>query len=808
MILIQMIFASISVLKDAASSAIYGAKAANGVILITTKRGSNKGFSVDYDGYYGIQTPASLPELIGAEDYLNLVNEAFVNAGMLPKYSDEYIQNTLNETDPYNYPYTNFFEELFNPAPVWNHSLNIRGGSENARVAFSFNHLDQDGMLKNVNSKRNGFRLNTDFDLNKKITLSINASFNTRTNKQPNKLNDAIANIVGTSPATVLKYPNGAYGLNKDNKSALAALEVGGMNEFTSSRLNLQTGIEWNIVDELRLKGNLSYKEYNSKNKEFKAEYFFYSPEDKEDIVAQWTPSQIWQNHWISKEIVARLLVDYKKELNGHSFYLLGGFELTDYNASYIAGSRKNVYSNDFQELNMGDVEGMENYGYTEGSGLLSYLGRFNYSFKDRYLFEANVRYDGSSRFAEGHKWGFFPSFSAGWVISNESFMESVDFVSNLKLRASWGQLGNQNIGLYRFTSTVYSNYGYNFNDTEVSGYSQVYYANSDITWETSEMTNIGIDFSLLNNKIEVTADWFKKDTKDVLLVLPISPIVGLSPSEINAGVITNTGWELSITHKNKIKDFFYSVGFNISDVKNELTDFAQSEPSIGGWTILKEGEPVYALYGYKSDGLFQSQEEIDAHATQPNQQDLRPGDIKLVDLNGDGEINDDDRTVIGSTIPRYTIGANINVEYKGFDFSAVFQGVLKAENYFYGEINEGPNYEVFSTPRVLDRWTPENPGATFPRLEASTNKNNYLYNDFWIRDASYIRLKNIQLGYSIPENIVNKVKLKRTRMYVGITNLFTISKVDAGIDPETYDGRFTAYPPVRTFTFGLQIGL
>ena len=799
---------SISVLKDAASAAIYGAKAANGVILITTKRGQKGGFNVDYNGYYGVQTPATLPELVGPYDYLTLVNEAYVNAGLDKKYSDEYIEKTVSGVDPIKYPYTNYFEELFNPAGMWNHSLSVSGGNDVARTAISFNRLNQDGMLHAVNSKRANFRMNTDFNLAEHFVLHTNVYYNRRDNTQPNRLSGALGAMVGTSPATVMKYPNGTYGLNKDNYSALAALEVGGTNESHDATMNLQSGFDWQAFKGFNLKFNFSYKDINNRFKNFEAEYDFVDPNNPDNIITSWQPSRLTVGKWSTQEINGRILGDYTKDIGNHHIYALGGMEIIDSRSEYIEGKRNNIYSNELVELNTGDVEGMENRGYSEGWGLWSYIGRVNYSYADRYMFEMNFRYDGSSRFAEGHRWGFFPSFSAGWNIAREDFMSSVDWVNNLKIRGSWGQLGNQNIGLYRFTSTVYSDFPYDFNDRLVSGYSQRYYANTDITWETSEMLDIGIDASFFNNRLDITADWYKKYTKDVLLTLPISYMTGLEASEINAGRVKNVGWEVSVTHKNTVGGFFYSVGFNISDVKNTLDDFAGREPSISGWTILKEGEPLYAFYGYENEGLFQSQEEIDNHATQPNQQDLKPGDIKLKDQNGDGEINDDDRVVIGSDIPRYTVGANINMRFKGFDLAAVLQGVLKAQNYFYGELDEGPNFEVFTTPRVLDRWTPENRDASFPRLEAFTNKNNYLYNDFWLRDSHYIRMKNLQIGYTMSEELVKKAMLRKVRFYVGVTNLFTITPVDPGIDPETYSGRWNSYPPVRTWSFGLQVGL
>ena len=800
---------SISVLKDAASAAIYGAKAANGVILVTTKRGKKGGFQVDYSGYYGLQTPADLPELVSAYDYLTLVNEAYVNAGLDRKYSDEYIQKTVEGVDPIEYPYTNYFEELFHNAGMWSNSLSVTGGNETARTAISFSRLNQKGMLENVNSKRTNFRMNNDFTLSKKIIVHTNTYYNRRDNHQPNQLNGALSAMVGTSPASVMQYPNGAYGLNKDNYSALAALQVSGTNEQHNSILNLQAGVDWNAFTGFNLKGNFSYKEIHDNFKNYKAEYDFVDPYNPDVIITSWEPSSLTVGKWTTQEIDGRILADYTKDIEEHHIYVLVGMEIIDSRSDYLEGRRNDIYSDELVELNTGDVEGMENAGYSEGWGLWSYMGRVNYNYGQRYMLEINFRYDGSSRFAEGHKWGFFPSFSAGWNIARESFMSSVEWLNDLKLRGSWGQLGNQDIGLYRYTSTVYADFPYDFSNRLVNGYSQKYFANKDITWETSEMLDIGVDVAFFNNKLQLTADWYKKYTKDVLLVLPISYMTGLEPSEVNAGRVKNVGWETSISYKNTSGKLYYSVGFNISDVKNTLDDFAGRDPSISGWNILEEGQPLYAFYGYVNDDLFQSQEEIDNHATQPNQQDLKPGDIKLRDLNGDGLINDEDRTVIGSDIPHYTIGANLTMRIKGFDLNAVLQGVLRSENYFYGEINEGPNYEVFTTPRVLGRWTPEHRyNTTFPRLEAFTNKNNYLYSDYWIRDSHYIRLKNLQIGYSMPESLIGKAKFKKVRFYLGVTNLFTISPVDPGIDPETYAGRWNSYPPVRTWSFGLQVGL
>ncbi|WP_185968925.1 SusC/RagA family TonB-linked outer membrane protein [Carboxylicivirga sp. M1479] len=797
---------SVSVLKDAASSSIYGSRAANGVILITTKRGKEGDFKVTYDGHMGWQTPATLPESVSAADYLMLVNEAKVNAGLQPKYSQDYIDKTVSGSDPVNYPYTNLFEELYETAPMHNHALRVSGGTEKARISLSMNYLDQDGMLKNINTKRYGLRLNTDFIVNDRLNIRSDISFNRRDNNKPTRVDETISNIVGTSPVFLSKYPNGLYGLNKDNKSPLAALEVGGDTEEVSELLNMKVGFDYKIMSGLKWTTDLSYKSLSDRNHRFKAEYQFYDPFDEERLATQWFPSELIDNRWMEKETNFRSLLNYNKTVGSHGFKALAGFEAIEHDAYLLEGARKNIYSPDYAELNTGDAETKDNRGYREDWALVSYFGRVNYDYNQKYLVEANFRYDGSSRFAEGNKWGFFPSFSAGWRLSEEDFLSGTDFLDNLKLRASWGELGNQDIGYYKFTSPVFSGYDYSFNDKEATGYSQWYYANEDISWETTQILDIGFDVTLWQGKLGVVADWFQKDTHDVLMTLPISTMVGLAPAESNVGNIRNTGWEVSITHQNRIGEFNYGVGFNLSDIKNEVVSLAGQEAVINGWNILQEGEAVWALYGYKSDGLFQSQQEIDNAPQQPNHADLKPGDIKLVDTSGDGTIDDEDRQIIGSDIPRYTYSIDLNMSYKGFDLTALFQGVAQAENYFYGAPNEGPNFEIFTTTRALDRWTPDNTNATFPRLEDASNKNNYLYNDFWIRDASYFRMKNLQIGYSFNQSVLEKIQIERLRLYVGGTNLFTITDVESGLDPETYDGRPSYYPPVSTYIVGMQV--
>lgn len=799
---------SISVLKDAASASIYGSRAANGVILVTTKRGNNGPMKISYNGYVGFQQAATLPEQIGAQDYLTLVNEALVNAGLPEKFDQDYINRTVAGNDPENYPYVNVYEEMLGgTAPISNHQLRLSGGNDFATLAMSVNRMNQEGLLPNVDTDRTGVRVNSNIKLAPKLNLKLDTWYNQRNSQNPYGLWTGIRAMAGTAPTTVLRYKNGAYGLNKDNNNALAQMNESGLKKYKTETIYLRGAMDYEIINGLKATVDFSYKGINQFNTEHQASYDFQDPNDLTQIAHSWENSSIKNISDRVAETNLQAFLDYTKTFGDHDIHLLGGFSQIENVRDRFEASRQDLYSNDLPQLNLGDIESASNLGFQEDWALRSYFGRVNYMFKNRYLLEGNIRYDGSSRFAEGNKWGVFPSVSAGWIVSEESFLQGVNAITNLKLRASWGQLGNQNIGLYKFTSSVQSGYNYTFNDNLVNGYSQVSYANTDISWETTEILDFGLDFSVLNGKVAVEADWFRKDTKDILLTLPISYLVGLQASEINAGQVRNTGWEAKVTYRDQIGGLKYSVGVNFSDVKNELVDFGGKEALVhDSWYIYEEGESIGALYGYKTDGLFQTQGEIDNHALQPNHAQLKPGDIKMVDVNNDDIIDDEDRVVMGNTIPRYSYGINLNAEFKGFDLAVFFQGVGKVDNYFYGAPNEGPNFEIFSTERVLDRWTPDNPDASYPRLEAANNKNNAHYNDFWVRDASYFRLKNLQIGYTIPATLTDRVKVERLRIYVGGTNLFTITDVESGLDPETYDGRPNYYPPLKIYSMGINL--
>jgi TonB-linked SusC/RagA family outer membrane protein len=427
-------------------------------------------------------------------------------------------------------------------------------------------------------------------------------------------------------------------------------------------------------------------------------------------------------------------------------------------------------------------------------------------------LLEANIRTDGSSRFAQGNKWGVFPSVSAGWRLSEEAFLKDISFINNLKLRASWGQTGNERIGEFLYLSQ-YGTENVIMNGQIVSGVRQSQMPNQAITWETAELTDIGLDFAFLGNSIFGELDYYSKDTKDILLNLAIPQFIGLSAPPQNAGIVRNSGVEVMLGYRKTEGNFTFSVSGNLAYNNNQWVDRAGDDANISGWTIQKEGSPLNAFYIYQADRLFANDQELSEYqakyAADPRGMSvLKAGDVRLVDTNGDNTINPDDRQIFHPNIPNFTYGLTFNAEYKGFDLSVFFQGTSGANRMFNGEWYEGPSYETFAGLHFRDRWTIENQNgnASIPRLTAADSKNINTYNTFFLKDVSYLRLKNVQLGYTIPSGITNKIKLDRVRLYISGSNLLTFSGLDQGLDPENNSGRPTDFPLLKIINLGLNI--
>ena len=496
-------------------------------------------------------------------------------------------------------------------------------------------------------------------------------------------------------------------------------------------------------------------------------------------------------------EVNLQAYLDYNKTFGKHAISgLLGYSQIYNQYTSLYAYRKDLPVTNTLDQINAGSETGQQTSGNETEHALRSGFARLNYVYNDRYLFEANVRYDGSSRFPKNNRFGAFPSFSLGWRISEEDFFKA-DWVNNLKLRASWGLLGNQEIGNYAFYDTYVFGYNYSFGGTKVQTMSIASpMANKNIAWEKTEQFNVGVDGAFFNNKLTATLDVFRKDTREILLNLPVMYMLGVSAPMQNAGAVRNTGFELQLGHNNRINDFQYSATANISYVKNEITDLKGADTP--GQSV---GDPLSAYFGYVCEGIFRTQSDIDNHADQSAFGKPVLGDLMYKDVNGDKVVNSDDRVILGSSFPKWNVGLNLSASYKGFDISALLQGAVDVKamtpsTVAYAFYNGGKVAE-----KHLDRWSESNPNGSMPRLSMS-NSSNKQTSSFWVTDASYLKMRNVQLGYTINPNFLKKYSISRLRVYCSIDNLFTITSFE-GTDPEATGN---VHPLTRSYTFGLNL--
>jgi TonB-linked SusC/RagA family outer membrane protein len=799
---------SISVLKDAASASIYGSRAANGVILVTTKRGKKDKISVSYDAYVGWQKPTNLPDMVGAIDHMLLTNEAYTNIGSSPLYSEAYIQEYKDnmKTNPDKYPDTDWYDLLLTGSGfMQNHFLTMSGGTQKARVIASLGYLDQAGIMPNTNFSRYTIRVNSDLEISKSLSAQVDAHIKQAITKVPSRGTGDAIHWAGRIPANqAARLSGGQWGEGWNGDNPVAFTNDGGVKRTEAPSATFNLMLKYKPTSWLYMDVAYSPNYYQSNNSTYNKKVQTYSWNGNLSYASpQKSSLTVDHNRYLKNNL--RSTVNVEKTAGSHYFKLLAGYQQEDYREDGLKGYREIFNFEDYDYLNSGGEENQKSYGGASEWALQSFFGRLNYSFRDRYLFEANYRYDGSSRFAKGHRWGGFPSFSAGWRISEEDFFESLkNQISNLKIRASWGQLGNQNIGTYPSSSVVNLAPSYIFNNTVTNGAGITNLANTEISWETTTASNLGVDMTLFG-KLNFVAEYYYKVTKDILLELDVPKIIGLNAPYQNAGKVENRGWDLGVSYSNWEGEFKYEVGFNISDVKNKVLDLKGiSETSI---TANREGYEMYSIYGLEADGYISSK-DYDAngkylHAKQFG--NFAPGDIKYIDQNNDSIIDVNDYKVLGGTIPRFTYGLSVNTSYKNVDFSFLIQGVGKANGLIY---NQGimPFYEGGTVQEQhKDRWTPDNQNATFPRL-AFNQTNNTKISSFWMKDASYMRLKNIQLGYSIPKNVISKARIESLRIYVSGQNLLTLDNFWDGYDVEAAVGTGGYYPQQKTYCIGLDV--
>lgn len=806
---------SISVLKDAASASIYGSRAAHGVILVTTKKGKVGKMKLSYNGYIGFQDLAIRPKQVGAREYMNLVNEASKNAGKSPLYSEDVIAATERGDDPFNYPYVNYVDEVYKKTYITQHTVTVSGGNENGRLFTSFDYLDQPGLIKNTEFKRYNFRMNADLKIGNMLRLSSDISYRHSNRLWSSQLGDAQYHAFSMKPTTPVRYEDGRYTIDDQlqNPVANSDIDVAGRNDFQTDNILGQAKAEFEPLKNLIFTGVVALNGYWDRNKIHNKNYKFYNANN--EYINQWNPQNSVSDTRNNKyELTLRFLANYNTTIRKkHSLYFLYGMEQISFRNYYSHAERRDLVSDALPDVSLGSANNQFSYGYPTLRGINSFFGRINYGYKEKYLFEANLRTDGSSRFAKGSKWGVFPSISGAWRLSEESFMKSIDFISNLKLRASWGRTGNENIGEFLYIPQ-FGTEDVVMNGSLVTAVRQSQMANPEVTWETVEQSNIGLDFAFFDNRLFGELDIYSKDTKDILINLAIPQFIGLSAPPQNAGIVRNSGFEAMLGYRKNAGEFQFSTILNIAYNKNRWIDRGGDEANIDEWNIEKVGYGLNSFYIYQADGLIANEKELADYKTKYKSDPrglaiLKPGDVKLVDVNNDGTIDPEDRQIFTGNFPKFTFGLNLNAEYKNFDLSILLQGIAGANRFLFGNLYEGPAFEDFTGIHFRDRWTEENQNgkASIPRLESADNKNiRGAYNSFYLKNITYLRLKNLQIGYTLPKSIVDKLMVDNLRVYLSGSNLLTFSGLFQGEDPEMSTGLPTNFPPTKIVNFGVNI--
>jgi TonB-linked SusC/RagA family outer membrane protein len=807
----QSLIESISILKDAASSAIYGSRAANGVILVTTKRGQTDQFSATYNGSVGWQQPTNLPKIVDAFDFMGMQDIAYINSGATPIYGETRINEWRNNylTNPDYYPNTDWQEETLKHAGFENsHNFTMSGGTNKIKALLALGRIDQNGFISNTGYVRNTIRLNTDLQISKHLKAKADLHVKQAKFTEPAKGTEYIIHWMNRIPPTqAAVYQNGQWGEGWNGDHPVAASKDGGTRVENASSITANLSLQYQPVEWLSAEFGYAPNYWQSHISNFNKAVQTYKADGATSFLNP-DRSTLTEVAVRYHQNLMHFTTNFDKTFGYHNVKALLGFQQEEYRMDRFEGYRETFVFPDYPVLNAGGIDVQRSSGTAEEWGIRSYFGRINYAFMNKYLFEANLRADGSSRFTKDNRWGYFPSFSLGWRLSEERLWEPVkNTVDELKIIGSWGQLGNQNIGSsYPTVSTInLTSTKYIFNGGIQNGATATAMANKGLVWETTESWNAGLNARLWH-KLSITGDYFYKKTNDILLTLDIPRIIGLSAPYQNAGVVENRGWEVDIRYSDYDHELKYSVSFNLSDVKNKVLDLKGQENS--GLQVNREGYPMFSLNGYKSIGyITEADFDESGKYTGPVQNggNVAPGDLKYKDQNEDNVITPADQVIFGNVIPRYTYGFNAFLEYKGFDFSFLIQGVGKADGY----ITDHGIMPFFNgagaQEQHKDYWTPTNRNAAFPRL-VFNGANNTQYSSFWMKDAAYLRLKNIQLGYTLPARITRIINIKRLRIYAGAQNLFTIDKFWDGYDVEAPIGNGGYYPQTIVYTCGLDI--
>ena len=822
---------SITVLKDASAAAVYGSRASGGVVVITTKEGEVGKGHLELNYYYGIQKVANLPKMLNTQQYMDVQEIAWNNAGYEGSnpYTIDKKRTDLADTD--------WLDELFTLGQTHNIQATMSGGSKGVNYLLSAGYISQDGIVVYDNDKYHRFNLRSNINAkyydrlnigaNVQLTYSIQDKLNSKgdapgiirhamlrpsvlsvykdVNDPTYKANDPFTDL----PFYKNNDRNGGWESSKyewtSNPIALAYYTDDKRSQYTTFG-NVFAEYEFLQDHSLKFKTNLGIdlNLYHNKafNQNFGDDDGSGSDVDK-GLGRQNRPSNLDESRGESFTLTWNNTLSYAKQFEKHNINAVAGTEfITNYESSIGASRQRYDYTNDtFRYLDFG---GTESDIWNSGSGsewaLMSVFASATYVYDNRYMVTGNFRADASSRFASNHAWGFFPSVSAGWKMSEEKFLKDVSWLSDLKLRGSWGQLGNQEIDNYTFMTLL---------KKDGDKYVISRYGNPDLKWETSEQWNVGVDLGILRNKFYLSADYFMKTTSDILLPISLPSYVGsVSPTIVNAGTVRNKGFELSLTYRDKVGDFNYSINGNIATLDNKVLKLHPNLPNIDGKvTRTTVGQPLNAYYGFVMEGIYQNEAEIKEQLYATDHPTVQPGDIRFKDLDDNGKIDDNDRDFLGSPIPKFTYGFTLNGEYKGFNLSMLFHGVQDVQH--FNDLKKILNYDTrpFNhTTEMLGYWHGEGTSNSIPRPSFTDNGGSRISSIF-VEDASFFRLKNVEIGYSFAK-LLKKTNshISDLKVYVSAENLFTVTSY-SGLDPESTDLiDYGTYPQARSFLFGVNV--
>jgi TonB-linked SusC/RagA family outer membrane protein len=816
---------NISILKDAASTAVYGARATNGVIVVTTKRGQKGKTSISFNSFVTAQRPTNMPTTLSAVDNMILQNEARAATGstILPfsqAQIDLYKNTPANNFTVFN---TDWQDLIFqNSGLMQNHNIVVTGGGDKSTFMASGTYLNQQGLLTNNKFTRYDLRINGDVEVTKRVRFTTNIFYTKSTNYVPSgaSTTEIIQRAITMSRQWAGKFEDGKYGDagQSNNVNPIGLAENSGVTKTETPTLSMRFALKAEPIKNLFLE--VAYNNRSSFTQSVRPgrTYSVYTP----------NPASSSLNYVGEFGVIDSALTYSNNRVNVNQYYASGDYSFKIakvHNIKVQAGMQAiDNYSESVSATRFGlQYPDRPYFGFATSAtqpqvggsattnSLLGYFGRINYDFQNKYILELNGRYDGSSRFGatQGKQRQLFSSASAGWIFSREGFMKAIPVINYAKLRLSYGSLGNQEIGdNFPFVASISNNIDYYFNNVLTRGNSLANLPNYDLSWEKSTQANIGLDLTLLKNKLSITFDYYEKKVTDMIIDFPLVDIAGFATNSsvpTNIGTMINKGWEFSATYKNKIGKLGYSITANLSDVKNMVNETGGRDVA-NGILLSRAGHSVNSYRLYQTNGLYQLGENYNSPIN--GTRFTGAGDIKYVDVNGSGVLNDSDRVIMGNNFPRYEFSTDITLNYGSFDLNVFIYGVAKRDNYISGlgvQPFSAPNWFASGLTTALDRWTPNNPGAAYPRLYDGGN-GNYVGSDFWLRNGAFLRIRHITLGYNLAKKWMDKMKIQQCRFYVSVVNPFTFSNYEPGFDPEINNTTGAFYPIMRTATIGFNV--